>query len=400
MRAIIRASIATSLIYLAIAYVAPLSVHAGPAPAPDFVAVGSPRELKGAPGIFERSFIATVGTSPFDKIGLHRLDRGSTPPAAAFRHAMLVVLYLPGTYMNGETTIEDPHYSFQVYLAEHGIDVWSFDYRTHFIPPTSTQGELGELAGWTSDIFESDIDKAVQFIRGQTGSDRIFVAGFSCGGGFAYLYAAMHPDRVKGLIVMDGSIPNGPFVPVASKPGQFATDVGGAHLTYDKRNALLKMVIENPDQSAPIAKYKTARENLERVLYEAGGVFGGHGGLANPQGGFSDATILAQLLIGYDRYWPAVQDYETPDSPSVIAALKAAKIPIVAFGSANIGPKWIAKIQSASKSTGVDPHKAKFYKLEGWGHLDVLAGTKSEQAVFAKALLFIVLNNPQLLSPD
>ena len=45
-------------------------------------------------------------------------------------------------------------------------------------------------------------------------------------------------------------------------------------------------------------------------------MFGGHGGLANPAGGHSDAVVLARMLIGYDRYWPTVQDYENPFTPA------------------------------------------------------------------------------------
>ena len=49
--------------------------------------------------------------------------------------------------------------------------------------------------------------------------------------------------------------------------GHYADDIGGEHLTYDKRHTLMQMVIDNPDQPAPIPKYKTARENLEHVVY-------------------------------------------------------------------------------------------------------------------------------------
>ena len=108
------------------------------------------------------------------------------------------MLYLPGTNMNGEVALEDPRYSFQVYLAEHGVDVWSMDYRTHFIPPQTPQSDLSELAGWTNDLFESDIDAAAKFVSEKTGRDKLFVAGFSRGVEFAYLYAAMHPEQRRG----------------------------------------------------------------------------------------------------------------------------------------------------------------------------------------------------------
>ena len=77
-------------------------------------------------------------------------------------------------------------------------------------------------------------------------------------------------------------------------PGQYADDVGGKHLTYDKRHTLMQMVIDNPDQPAPIPKYKTARENLEHVMYDAAP---GNGAFANMQAGYSDAVVLAKLLI-------------------------------------------------------------------------------------------------------
>ena len=352
--------------------------------AADFNAVGAPRELKGAPGIYEWTFAATVGKSPFDKIALHRVAKGPNPPA----HPEAVVLYLPGTNMNGEVAVDDPRYSFQVYLAGHGVDVWSMDYRTHFIPPETPQSDLSELAGWTNDLFESDIDAAAKFVGEKSGRANLFVAGFSRGVEFAYLFAAKHyRERVAGIIALDGFIPSHPMRAAPVQAKHYADDVGGEHLTYDKRYKLMQMVIENPDQPAPIPKYKTARENLEHVVYDAGGFFGGKGGLANPSGGYSDAVVLAKLLIAYDRYWPAVQDGENPFTPQLVASLKASKIPVIAFASTNFGAQWPGQVEAASKSTSApDPS---FTKLENWGHLDVLAGTKSESEVFAPTAAWI-----------
>ena len=351
----------------------------------DFSAVGASRELKGAPGIYEWTFAATVGKSPFDKIALHRVAKGPTPPA----HPEAVVLYLPGTNMNGEVALEDPRYSFQVYLAEQGVDVWSMDYRTHFIPPQTPQSDLSELAGWTEALFQTDIDNAATFVREKTGSRKLFVAGFSRGVEFAYLYAAIHSRHVAGIIALDGFIPSHPMRAQPVTAGHYADDIGGEHLTYDKRYKLMQMVIENPDQPAPIPKYKTARENLEHVVYDAGGFFGGHGGLANPQGGYSDAVVLAKLLIGYDRYWPAVLDSENlfVRLPGLPFLLKASKIPVIAFASTNFGSQWPSQVEQSAKSTGTPDQS--FTKFDNWGHLDVLAGTKSESEVFAPTVEWI-----------
>jgi pimeloyl-ACP methyl ester carboxylesterase len=361
------------------------------ASAAEFKAVGKPRGLiYVTPGFFkvaglcEWTFEGTVGKSPFDKIALHRITKCQNPPA----HPDAVVLYLPGTNMNGGVALDDPRYSFQVYLAEQGVDVWSMDYRTHFVPPQTPQSDLSELAGWTNDLFESDIDAAAKFVSEKSGRSRLFVAGFSRGVEFAYLFAAKHyPERVAGIIALDGFIPTHPMSAKPLEPGHYADDIGGKHLTYDKRHTLMQMVIDNPDQPAPIPKYKTARENLEHVVYDAGGFFGGKGGLANPQGGYSDAVVLAKLLIAYDRYWPSVQDGENPFTPQLLASLKASKIPVIAFASSNFGAQWPGQVEAASKSTGApDPS---FTKLDNWGHLDVLAGTKSESQVFAPTAAWI-----------
>jgi pimeloyl-ACP methyl ester carboxylesterase len=307
--------------------------------------------------------------------------KGTNPPA----HPEAVVLYLPGTNMNGEVALQKGHDSFQVYLADHGIDVWAMDYRTHFIPPLTPEKDLAELASWTNSLFESDIDTAAKFVREATGRDKLFVAGFSRGVEFAYLYAARHPERVQSIIALDGFIPRRPLRPVAA--GHYADDIGGEHLTYDKRRTLMQMVIDNPDQAAPIPKYKSARENLEHVVYSAGGFFGGKGGLANPQAGFSDPVVLATLLISYDRYWPAVQDGENPFTPALLDSLKQSKIPVMAFASTNFGARWPSMVEDSAKSTGApDPS---FSKFDGWGHLDVLAGTKSEAQVFAPMVAWI-----------
>ena len=357
------------------------ATHAA-ASAAEFNAVGAARELKGAPGIYEWTFEATVGKSPFDKIALHRVAKGPTPHRMNVIYP--VVLYLPGTNMNGEVALEDPRYSMQVYLAGQGVDVWSMDYRTHFIPPETPQSDLAELAGWTNDLFESDVDGAAKFVSKETGRDKLFVAGFSRGVEFAYLYAAMHPERVAGIIALDGFIPTHPMRAAPPEPGQYADDVGGKHLTYDKRHTLMQMVIDNPDQPAPIPKYKTARENLEHVMYDAAP---GNGAFANMPGGFSGPVVLAKLLIAFDRYWPSVQDGENPFTPALLASLNASKIPVIAFASTNFGADWPGQVEAASKSTGApDPS---FTKFDGWGHLDVLAGTKSEPDVFAPTAAWI-----------
>jgi pimeloyl-ACP methyl ester carboxylesterase len=224
----------------------------------------------------------------------------------------------------------------------------------------------------------------VKFIRAHTHRGKIVLAGFSRGVTNEYLYTALHPENVAGIIALDGFISS--RAPKEQPPDVYADDIGGAHLTYDKRKALMELAIGNPDGPAPIPKYKTARENLEHVVYDSR-EFGGHGGLANPQGGKSDAVELAKLLITYDRYWPAVQNYENPFTPDRLAELKKSQVPVIAFASTNIAPNWPSMVEAAAHSTGAQ--EVSFTKLDGDGHLDVLCGNGSEATVFAPVLEFV-----------
>jgi pimeloyl-ACP methyl ester carboxylesterase len=350
-------------------------------PTDGFVPLGEAHSFKDAPTVTEWRFEDVRGPSPFDKIGLHDVTVGKTPP----EHPEIVVLYLPGTNMNGLVAPDDVKHSLALYLATHGVDFWAMDYRTHYVSSDKTGDDLKELKGWTYDLFAGDIDEAVKFVRAHTHKGKIFLAGFSRGVTNEYLYTTLHPENVQGLIVLDGFISG--RAPKEPPPDIYADDIGGKHLTYDKRKTLMEMVIANPDGPAPIPKYKTARENLEHVVNEAGGLFGGHGGLANPLGGKSDAVELAKLLITYDRYWPTVQDFDHPFTPDRLAALEQSKIPVIAFASTNIAPEWPAMVEQSAHSTGAKD--VSFTRLDGSGHLDVLCGNDSEVIVFTPTLAFI-----------
>ena len=377
---------------LVLGVVAITVIATGSAAASGFEQSATARVLNTTPAVTETNWLSMRGKSAFDRIGLHQLAAGSKPQGP-------VLIYLPGTNMNGELPLQDPDHWLPLYLAVNGVEVWALDYRTHFIAADTPQDRLSELSQWSDALFESDIDTAVDFIRVSTGSQRLFIAGFSRGATFAYLYAAEHPDKVSGLVILDGFVltPRS-YKELAGKrpaPGIYATDIGGRSLTYAKRQALLKLVIKDPDAPAPIPKFRTARANLEHVVYDSKG-FGGRGGLANPIGGYSDAVILARVLLTYDRYWPAVQDYEDPLTPALKQSLAESKIPVLAFSSTNIGPRWSQGVKNSAAATGAAPEVA---ILPGWGHLDVLCGTYAKKQVYAPTLAWLRLQHAVRAAP-
>ena len=351
-----------------------------PAPPRTFIAMGSPRMFAATHGVYEFEFQEQRGPSPFDLIGLHRITQGPEPST----HPAIVILYLPGTNMNGEVAIDDPRYSLPLYLASHGVDFWALDYRTHFVPASTAPASLAELQSWTNEMFEADISAAARFVMARSRRPRIFLAGFSRGVLFAYLYTAAHPENVNGLVIFDGAIGHGRSG--SPPPGIYADDVSGKHLTWDKRQALMQLVINNPGGPAPLPQFKTAADNLNHVVYDSAG-FGGKGGLANPLAGLADPSVLARILIRYDRYWPNVQDYEDSFTPLMAKSLMNSKIPVLAFSSTNIGPDWAQGVAKSATSTGSRDVTVKI--LSNWGHLDVICGTRAANQVFAPVLLWL-----------
>src|SRR5216683_2468290 len=95
-----------------------------------FSPAGPSHEFKRAPHVYEWIFQARRGSSPFDRIALRRVTLGPNPPV----QPNLVMLYLPGTNMNGEVAIDDPRYSLPLFTASHGVDLWALDYRSGGAP--------------------------------------------------------------------------------------------------------------------------------------------------------------------------------------------------------------------------------------------------------------------------
>ena len=346
--------------------------------------LGEAHSFKDAPTVTEWRFEDVRGTSPFDKIGLHHVAVGKDLAGESRAGDALSARHQHERHCRARR-----RQAFARALPRHSRGGFLGDGLSHALHSAgdAIRAGLTELKGWTYDLFASDIDEAVKFIRAHTRHGKIFLVGFSRGVTNEYLYTALHPENVQGIIALDGFISK--RAPKGEPPADiYGDDIGGAHLTYDKRKTLMEMVIANPDGPAPIPKYKTARENLEHVVRDAGGVFGGHGGLANPPAK-SDAVELAKLLITYDRYWPTVQDFENPFTPERLATLEKSQ----GAGDRVREHQHRARMAREGRAIGAFDRRRcqgrSFTKLDGAGHLDVLCGNDSETIVFAPSLAFI-----------
>ncbi len=294
----------------------------------------------------------------FDRIGLHRLAacEGANGP---------VVLYLPGMHMNGELLQSDARYDLRIYLATEGVRTWGLDYRTHAVPAETAPDGLQALAGWNAQLFAEDATWAARLIqRGDPGP--LYLAGFSYGASVAYRLAARDDVPLAGLIMLDGVAGS------TRSDGQGpAIDVGGRRLPYDARASLLRAVRLNANGPSPLPGYATAGDALAETLYSAQS-FGGKGGLTDPHR-VSDVRVLADLLDGYDRWWPRAALGGDPPAPR-------AALPVIAFASTNFGPEWAAKVRASAEAFG--GQAVELHELPGYGHLDVLVGNQASRLVY------------------
>ncbi len=158
----------------------------------------------------------------WDKIGLHRLVKTGEEPIG-------VIVIFPGTSSSGEQLISEDYYlryiaaidadeekvneirekrkshSITHYLALRGWDVYTMDYRTHFVPNTYTQDDLKFMAEWGWKMYMEDAELVIDKVKDVSGADKVFLGGESFGGMAAMNYASMHwEEDLDGIVLLDG----------------------------------------------------------------------------------------------------------------------------------------------------------------------------------------------------
>jgi pimeloyl-ACP methyl ester carboxylesterase len=348
--------------------------------------------LAGAPEVLETRWAAARppgGT--YDRIELHRY-RVSGPGRAA-------LLYLPGTNMNGEVAVSDEDHNLWTFLARRGVAVFALDYRTRFVPASGVE-DFAFMRDWDLEAFVGDIAAAADKARAEARMERLFIAGFSRGVTLAYAYAASEPNGVAGLIALDGFFksrtPKGAYDHATearqlAETGGYASDVA-ARIGWEGRQRLMDAAAADPNGPSLDPRYKSVGEQLSRVLYDAWRP----GGLANAVEGMSRPQVLARLLGGYDRYYPAIQtidgrslaDREDDPRTGIDDAWGKLTVPVLYFGSTGMGAEWLIDgIHSAAASGSQD---VTLNVLERYGHLDVLVGENARRDVFEPALEWIL----------
>lgn len=211
--------------------------------------VGS-RDMKAYPDLKETVWQKNASMSPngqYDTIALHRLVKPGTAPIG-------VVFLVPGLYGNGESLVSNPstdsytkteNMSQGIYWANRGFDVYTIDYRQHFIPIYFNKSQLAFTVDWGLDQVMSDIKECVDKAKDVSGTQKMFMAGQSWGGILVQYYAAKYWQQdLQGLVLLDPG-------PSKSTPSKSANMTSSVNVTaaVNSMNTLGNWAWENNQQS-------------------------------------------------------------------------------------------------------------------------------------------------------
>jgi pimeloyl-ACP methyl ester carboxylesterase len=361
------------------------------------------RAASGEPTIRETVWVsARPPFGAYDFIALRRItsDNEVFPPSSR-----LVFLFLPGSHLHGEIIFPTETLDLRLYLAKRGIETWTLDYRTHFVPREQLS-DSSFMQAWTTEAFIEDVVAAMQQVREQSGQSKIFVGGFSRGATFAGLAAARTGgEGVRGLVLLDGYVLDPPdseplYRERTPTPNWFADDLESHYLPYKRWIKILQDVIDDPSgpDFLPDPVFASRAQSLAHFFY-TNASFGGRGGFSNAQNGKADVVTLAQVLRNEDRYWPRVQNHGGFDFQRHLAdarfdyrsAFLALHAPLLAFSSDrmdNAGIAWSEHVRFTAYATRATD--VQFRILHEWGHVDVLWGTNAVHEVFAPITQWIV----------
>jgi pimeloyl-ACP methyl ester carboxylesterase len=354
----------------------------------------------------------------YDKIGLHRLIKTGVALKG-------VVFMIPGIYGNGEKLVSNPlsdnftkteNMSQCTYWANRGFDVYTIDYRYHFIPVNFNKSQLSFTANWGMDQFISDIKEAVDKAKEVSGNQKVFMAGMSWGGILAQIYAAKYWQQdLRGLVLLD---PGPPKSTVAKNQNQ--TNSYNLTSTVNTMKALGGWLWENPQASTTPSPLNPGYVFLVQFAAQNPGApaqylngtlvttinprtnqiwanitewfeYGWNTANSfNTYGGYSNVTVIMNLATTADRYYPlrifldytAMLDWTVcPYMPyDYVAHVKEINVPVIAFRS-GLNLAAYGNITNGMATTDFT-----WTVLPNYGHSDVFQGTYSARDVSQPAL--------------
>ncbi|HEW91657.1 MAG TPA: alpha/beta fold hydrolase [Thermotogaceae bacterium] len=129
-----------------------------------------------------------------------------------YKGDMRSIIFIHGMGSNHIIYDFDENHSLARYLQSKGWDVWLLDLRTHdgdgdfLFAPWSDREYINRYWDFDNTLLRIDVVTAVDFVKSQTGWDKIFLSGHSYGGYLAYAYAMLvGEENLSGIITTSAS---------------------------------------------------------------------------------------------------------------------------------------------------------------------------------------------------
>jgi pimeloyl-ACP methyl ester carboxylesterase len=384
------------------------------------------RGLKAYPDLMETVWQKNASAppnGPYDIIGLHRVVKTGIEPVG-------VLFICPGTWGSGEQLISNPltdpwtkteNDTEALYWANRGFDVYSIDYRTHFVPINLNSSQLAFMANWGWDQWISDIKEAVDKTKEVSGAERIYMAGQSFGGIAAMNYATLYGQQdLKGLIMLDAAAfgltdglgaknPNptnsynlADAIAQMNTAGAWGNETdSGALFTFQYADQNLGAPAEFPP-GTPVTPPVNPFTNEPWTNITEWAVFvtvwaWGYDGISNIYEGYGNAAVDIHICATFDRYWPTMLGLETTaysdwnNCPDITHDFddqySSIDVPLLAFQSQYFGNLVFGPFRD-----GIANPVFNATVLLGYGHLDVFSGVYCERDVSAPTYDWMVSN--------
>jgi pimeloyl-ACP methyl ester carboxylesterase len=387
----------------------------------DWTLVTNARTMKAYPNLRESIWQKNASmavTSPYDKIGLHRLVNPSIPSKG-----VVFITDCP-TWGTGEERITNPptdnwtkteNFSQAIYLANRGYDVYAIDYRTHFVPNNLATSQMGFMANWSWDVWVYDIKEAAEQAKTISGTSKFFISGECSGAEAALNYATKYSSDLRGIILLDPNFlgVNPPY-PIVDTPRTTNTyNLTTALANMDKAQNWTRVdwpqwfkdwanyALQNPGAPAisvngtaatptinPLTN-KTWTNMTEYFAYSVTYNFGlpaTPGLYSNVLGGYGNTT-QDEYCFANSEYVPLRLYYENAAMSDWVNCpymsydyndhYKDINVPVITFESSifgnRAGPFQFVNGMATTDFTGV--------MLPNYGHMDVFIGTYSARDV-------------------
>lgn len=151
------------------------------------------RKASHMPHVLEVAKKTRVGVTPSREVYKHdkmRLLRYDTGAVQQYRTPLIVVFALVNRpyildLREGKSVVR--------HFIDRGFDVYNIDWGV----PTSGDSHLG-----MEEYIQGYMDEVVDFVRDHGGSEQVNILGYCMGGSMSAIYTALHPDKVRNLIML------------------------------------------------------------------------------------------------------------------------------------------------------------------------------------------------------